>query len=338
MAPGTYRNITGNLALAYGLVAAASQSGLAVFLGVLPDHPGLRHPPRAEQAQGVRRARPSRPRTRSRASASAIGAAFAGALGVTTTSGPGSALKSEAIGLAVMTELPLVVVDVQRGGPSHRSADQDRAGRPAAGDVRPQRRGPVPDHRAASPADCFDAAVEATGIAVTYRTPVILLSDGYLANGSEPWQHPRDRDAAGHRPRRSHRAHRTADGGEPSTFRPYTATPRPWPAPGRCPAPPGLEHRIGGLEKADGDGNISYDPDNHDHMVRLRQAKVDKIAGHTRPRSRSTTRRGRRVCWCSAGDPPTAPSASPADAYAEGRLPGGPGPPSPPQPVPLGSR
>ena len=190
MAPGTYRNITGNLALAYGLVAGGVQSGLPVFLGLLPDHPGLRHPPRAEQAQVVRRHDvPGRGRDR-RHRRRALGASFAGSLGVTTTSGPGIALKSETIGLAVMTELPLLVIDVQRGGPSTGLPTKTEQADLLQAMFGRNGESPVPIVAPQSPGDCFDAALEAVRIAVTYRTPVMLLSDGMLANGSEPWRIP----------------------------------------------------------------------------------------------------------------------------------------------------
>ncbi|MFD4660262.1 2-oxoglutarate ferredoxin oxidoreductase subunit alpha, partial [Kitasatospora sp. NPDC058444] len=202
----------------------------------------------------------------------ALGAAFGGALGVTTTSGPGVALKSETIGLAVSLELPLLVVDIQRGGPSTglptktEQADLLQAMFGRNGEA------PVPIVAPATPAECFDAALEAARIAVTYRTPVFLLSDGYLANGSEPWRIPEvgelpriDPDfAAG--PNR-----------EDGAFWPYLRDPRTLARPWAVPGTPGLEHRIGGIEKQDGTGNISYDPANHDFMVRTRQAKIDGI-------------------------------------------------------------
>jgi 2-oxoglutarate ferredoxin oxidoreductase subunit alpha len=223
----------------------------------------------------------------------AIGAAFSGSLGVTTTSGPGLALKSEAIGLAVMTELPLLVIDVQRGGPSTglptktEQADLLQAMYGRNGEA------PVPIVAPQSPGDCFAAAVEAARIAITYRTPVMLLSDGYLANGSEPWRIPSVDDlpmidpafATGpnHVSKKAQAAAQTAGGAEggsvePDEFWPYLrdeeTLARPWAIPGTA----GLEHRIGGLEKGEGHGNISYDPANHDLMVRTRQAKVEAIA------------------------------------------------------------
>ncbi|WP_245916707.1 2-oxoacid:acceptor oxidoreductase subunit alpha [Nocardioides gansuensis] len=271
MAPGTYRNITGNLALAYGLVASGVQSGLPVFLGSYPITPAsdILHELSKHKAFGVTTFQAE---DEIAGIGAAIGAAFAGHLGVTTTSGPGIALKSEAIGLAVMTELPLLVIDVQRGGPSTglptktEQADLLQAMFGRNGEA------PVPIVAPQSPGDCFGAALEAARIAITYRTPVMLLSDGYLANGSEPWRIPGvdelptiDPDFAEPLP-------------EGEEFLPYqreeATLARPWAIPGT----PGLEHRIGGLEKGDGHGNISYDPANHDFMVRTRQAKVDRIA------------------------------------------------------------
>ncbi len=222
----------------------------------------------------------------------ALGAAFAGHLGVTTTSGPGVALKSETISLAISIELPLLIVDIQRGGPSTGPADQDRGVRPQPRAVRPPRRGAAPVIAAYSPAHCFEAAIEAIRIALKYRTPVILLSDGYLANGSEPWKLPDDRVAARHlgavrdrvQPRRRRRQ---------SEFWPYlrdeVTLARPWAIPGT----PGLMHRVGGLEKADGTGHIDYTPENHEQMVHLRAAK---IAAHRRghPTDGGQRRRRRR--------------------------------------------
>jgi 2-oxoglutarate/2-oxoacid ferredoxin oxidoreductase subunit alpha len=273
--PGTYRNITGNLALAYGLVAGGVQAGLPVFLGTYPITPAsdILHELSKHKSFSVTTFQAE---DEIAGVGAAIGASYAGHLGVTSTSGPGVALKSEAIGLAVMTELPLVVVDVQRGGPSTglptktEQADLLQAMFGRNGEA------PVPIIAPQSPGDCFAAAVEATRIAVTYRTPVLLLSDGYLANGSEPWRVPTidelpviDPDFA------TEKNHGEGDDAE---FWPYLrdekTLARPWAIPGTA----GLEHRIGGLEKGDGHGNISYDPANHDFMVRTRQAKVDRIA------------------------------------------------------------
>jgi len=290
MAPGTYRNISGNLALAYGLVAGGVASGLDLLLGTYPITPAsdILHELSKHKAFGVTTFQAE---DEIAGIGAAIGASFAGKLGVTSTSGPGVALKSEAIGLAVMTELPLVVVDVQRGGPSTglptktEQADLLQAMFGRNGEA------PVPIVAPQSPGDCFDAAVEAVRIAVTYRTPVFLLSDGYLANGSEPWRIPEVDGPAKELPsidpafatEHNHVVKVREDGTEETEFWPYLrdeeTLARPWAVPGT----PGLEHRIGGLEKGDGHGNISYDPGNHDFMVRTRQAKVERIAASLPP-------------------------------------------------------
>jgi 2-oxoglutarate ferredoxin oxidoreductase subunit alpha len=281
MPPGTYRTITGNQALALGLVAAAERTGLPLVLGSYPITPAsdILHQLASFKRLGVTTLQAE---DEIAAVGMALGASFGGALGVTTTSGPGLALKSETIGLAVSTELPLVVIDIQRGGPSTglptktEQADLLQAMYGRNGES------PVAVLAAQSPTDCFDAALEAVRIATTYRTPVVLLSDGYLGNGSEPWRvptaaalpdlavelatEPNDVDASG-----------------APVFHPYLrdeeTLARPWAVPGT----PGLEHRIGGIEKADVTGHISYDPANHDRMVRLRQAKIDRIADSLPP-------------------------------------------------------
>ena len=245
----------------------------------------------------------------------ALGASFGGALGVTTTSGPGISLKCETIGLAVSLELPLVVVDVQRGGPSTGLPTKTEQSDLLQAMFGRNGEAPMPIVAPQSPGDCFDAAIEAARIALTYRTPVMLLSDGYLANGSEPWQLP-DLDAlpALDPDFATEPNHETETGDR--EFWPYQRDPetlaRPWAIPGT----PGLEHRIGGLEKADGHGNISYDPANHDLMVRTRQAKVDRIADTIPPARGRRPRRRCRGCWCSAGDRPTARSARPVAGSA----------------------
>jgi 2-oxoglutarate/2-oxoacid ferredoxin oxidoreductase subunit alpha len=276
MPTGTYRNITGNLALSYGLVAASVQSGLKLFLGAYPITPAsdILHELSKHKRFGVITFQAE---DEIAGIGSALGAAFGGALGVTTTSGPGIALKSETIGLAVSLELPLIVVDVQRGGPSTglptktEQADLLQAMFGRNGEA------PVPIVAPQSPGDCFDAAIEAARIALTYRTPVLLLSDGYLANGSEPWHLPNLDELPRLDPRFATAPNHGAEAGD-RQFWPYQRDPetlaRAWAIPGT----PGLEHRIGGLEKADGHGNISYDPTNHDLMVRTRQAKVDRVA------------------------------------------------------------
>ncbi|MBK9738171.1 MAG: 2-oxoacid:acceptor oxidoreductase subunit alpha [Actinobacteria bacterium] len=273
---GTYRNISGNPALAAGLIAASRVSGLPLFLGSYPITPAsdILHELSKHKEFGVVTFQAE---DEIAGVGAALGASYGGALGVTTTSGPGVALKSEAIGLAVSLELPLVIVDVQRGGPSTGLPTKTEQSDLLQAMFGRNGESPVPIIAPQSPSDCFFAAIEASRIAIEYRTPVILLSDGYLANGSEPWLIPDvstlptiDPDFA------TTTNHEAADGTK--EFWPYLRDPetlaRPWAVPGT----PGLEHRIGGLEKADGIGSISYDADNHDRMVRLRQAKVEAIA------------------------------------------------------------
>ncbi len=281
MQPGTYRNITGNLALSYGLVAGAVQSGLPLFLGSYPITPAsdILHELSKHKRFGVTTFQAE---DEIAGVGAALGAAFGGALGVTTTSGPGIALKSETIGLAVMMELPMLIVDVQRGGPSTGLPTKTEQADLLQAMFGRNGESPVPIVAPQSPADCFDAAVEATRIAVTYRTPVMLLSDGMLANGSEPWRIPEVVDLPAIDPAfATGPNHTDADGAE--EFWPYIrdeeTLARPWAIPGT----PGLEHRIGGLEKGDGHGNISYDPANHDYMVRTRAAKVERIADSLPP-------------------------------------------------------
>jgi 2-oxoglutarate ferredoxin oxidoreductase subunit alpha len=273
--PGTYRNISGNLALAYGLIAASRQADLPLFLGSYPITPAsdILHELSKHKNFGVRTFQAE---DEIAGIGAALGAAFGGSLAVTTTSGPGVALKSETIGLAVSLELPLLIVDIQRGGPSTglptktEQADLLQAMYGRNGEA------PVPVVAPRTPADCFDAALEAARIALAYRTPVFLLSDGYLANGSEPWRIPELDELPDLTVQFAQGPNQTLDDGT-EVFWPYKRDPhtlaRPWAVPGR----PGLEHRIGGIEKQDGTGNISYDPANHDFMVRTRQAKVDGI-------------------------------------------------------------
>lgn len=274
--PGTYRNITGNTALAYGLIAASVRSGLPLFLGSYPITPAsdILHELSRHKRFGVRTFQAE---DEIAGVGAALGAAFGGHLGVTTTSGPGLALKSETIGLAVSLELPLVVCDIQRGGPSTGLPTKTEQSDLLQAMFGRNGEAPVPVLAPRSPSDCFTIAREAVRIAVTYRTPVILLSDGYLANGSEPWRVPSVDDLPGVDPKFATAPNHTDDDGA-ATFQPYARDPetlaRPWAVPGTA----GLEHRIGGLEKEDGSGNVSYDPVNHDRMVRLRQAKVDGIA------------------------------------------------------------
>jgi 2-oxoglutarate/2-oxoacid ferredoxin oxidoreductase subunit alpha len=278
--PGTYRNITGNGALAYGLVAASRRSGLPLFLGSYPITPasdilhelsklkrfGVRTMQAEDEISGV---------------GAALGASFGGGLGVTSTSGPGMCLKAETIGLAVSVELPLIICDIQRAGPSTGMPTKTEQADLLMALFGRNGESPVAVLAPSTPADCFDTAIEAVRIAVKYRTPVIILSDGYLANGSEPWRIPSVDGLARLRNDFSFASGQAvADGQE---FQPFQRDPhtlaRPWAIPGT----PGLEHRIGGIEKADVSGGISYDPDNHDRMVRLRQAKIDGIAADIPP-------------------------------------------------------
>ena len=273
---GVYRNITGNPALAYGLIAASVQSGLPLLLGTYPITPAsdILHELSKHKEFGVITVQAE---DEIAGIGAALGASYGGSLGITTTSGPGVALKSETIGLAVALELPLVIIDVQRGGPSTGLPTKTEQSDLLQAMFGRNGESPVPVIAPKSPSDCFDAALEACRIAIEYRTPVFLLSDGYLANGSEPWLVP---DASTFKVIEPNFATETnhVDKDGKDEFWPYLRDPetlaRPWAIPGTK----GLEHRIGGLEKANGSGAISYDPENHDTMVRLRQAKVDGIA------------------------------------------------------------
>ncbi len=270
---GKYRSITGNTALAYGIVAAGEKSGLPIFLGTYPITPasdilhelsrfknfGIRTFQAEDEIAGI---------------TSAIGASYGGSLGVTTTSGPGMALKTEAMGLAVMLEIPLLIVNIQRGGPSTglptktEQSDLLQAYYGRNGEC------PMPVISASTPSDCFDAVFEATRIAVQHMTPVIFLSDGYIANGAEPWRFPQSDDLPAIEVN-----FKTALAEGEEKFMPYQRDEklvRPWSVPGYA----GLEHRIGGLEKEDITGNISYDPENHQHMVKTREEKVARIADY----------------------------------------------------------
>jgi 2-oxoglutarate ferredoxin oxidoreductase subunit alpha len=271
MAPGVYRNVTGNQALALGLVAASVKSGLPIFLGAYPITPAsdVLEALASFKHFGVRTFQAE---DEIAAVGAALGASFGGSLGISTSSGPGIVLKQETIGLAVTLELPLVILDIQRAGPS-----TGMPTKPEQADLLNVLFGrnsesPVPVVAAATPGDCFDAAIEACRIAITYRTPVFMLSDAYLANGSEPWLIP-DPDAIP-----EILVDLAEAPNEDGVFMPYLRDPqtlaRPWAIPGTR----GLEHRIGGLEKADVTGNVSYDPDNHDYMVRVRAQKVAGIA------------------------------------------------------------
>lgn len=271
MDKGTYRNISGNVALAYGMVAAAKQAGLQLFLGSYPITPAsdILHELSKLKKFGVITFQAE---DEIAGVGAAIGASYGGALGITTTSGPGVALKSEAIGLGVMLELPLVIVDVQRGGPSTglptktEQADLLQAMYGRNGES------PVAVLAPATPSDCFNMAIEACRIALEYRTPVFLLSDGYIANGSEPWRIPTVDSLPTIAP-----AFATAPNTDDSKFLPYLRDPETLARAFAVPGTKGLEHRIGGVEKADKTGAISYDPANHDFMVRTRAAKVAGI-------------------------------------------------------------
>ncbi len=278
--PGTYRNITGNSALALGLVAASRRSGLPLFLGSYPITPasdilhelsklkrfGVRTMQAEDEISGV---------------GAALGASFGGGLGVTSTSGPGMCLKAETIGLAVSVELPLIVCDIQRAGPSTGMPTKTEQADLLMALYGRNGESPVAVLAPSTPGDCFDTAIEAVRIAVKYRTPVIILSDGYLANGSEPWRIPSVDGLARLRDEFSFASGQAVAQGQ--EFQPFQRDPKTLARPWAIPGTPGLEHRIGGIEKADGAGTISYDPDNHDRMVRLRQAKIDGIAADIPP-------------------------------------------------------
>ncbi len=273
LAPGKYRNINGNSALAIGFVAAAQKAGLPLFLGSYPITPAsdVLHELSGYKNYNVYTFQAE---DEIAAIGAALGASFAGALGITTTSGPGLALKGETVGLAVMTELPLVIVDIQRAGPSTGMPTKTEQADLLQALFGRHGESPVVVLAAASPADCFSTAFEACRLALTHMLPVILLSDGYLANGSEPWLLPNAADLPAIVP-----PFRT----DPAGFQPYMRDPhtlvRPWVKPGT----PGMQHRIGGLEKEDGTGNVSYDADNHENMVRIRAEKVARIANDIPP-------------------------------------------------------
>jgi len=268
LAPGVYRNISGNTALALGFVAASKKAGIPLFLGSYPITPAsdILHELSQYKDFGVITFQAE---DEIAAITSAIGAAYSGALGITTTSGPGMALKTEALGLAVAVELPIVVCDIQRGGPSTGLPTKTEQADLLQAFFGRNSEAPIPVLAPSTPGDCFWIALEASRIAIKYMLPVIILSDGYLANGAEPWKIPQ--------------ASELPDipvtfVTNPEGFQPYRRDPetlaRPWAVPGT----PGLQHRIGGLEKQDVSGNVSYDPLNHEHMVRLRAEKVEMVA------------------------------------------------------------
>ena len=273
MVPGLYRSIMGNQALSYGLIAASEKSGLPIFLGTYPITPAtdILHELSKYKSFGIRTFQAE---DEIAGIGAAIGASYGGALGITTTSGPGMALKTEAMGLAMMLEIPLLIINIQRGGPSTglptktEQSDLMQAYYGRNGEA------PIPIVASSTPSDCFDAAYEACRIAVQHMTPVILLSDGYIANGAEPWKFPVSADL---KPIEVN-FKKTIDEGD-LKYMPYKRDEklvRPWAVPGTA----GLEHRIGGLEKQDVTGNVNYEPENHQHMINVRQAKVDKIADY----------------------------------------------------------
>ena len=273
MDPGIYRSIMGNQALAYGIIAAGQMSGLGIFLGTYPITPAsdILHELSRHKSFNIKTFQAE---DEIAAISSAIGASYGGVLGITTTSGPGMALKAEAMGLAVMLEIPLLICNVQRGGPSTglptktEQSDLLQAYYGRNGEC------PMPIVCANTPSDCFEAAYEAFRIAVEHMTPVILLSDGYIANGAEPWKYPQTEDL-----QPIHVEFKTQLGHGEEKFQPYIRDEknvRPWVIPGTA----GLEHRIGGLEKQNITGNISYDPENHQLMVKIREEKIEKIADH----------------------------------------------------------
>lgn len=277
MEPGNYRSVMGNQALTYGLIAASQKSGLPMFLGSYPITPAsdILHDLSKHKNFGIKTFQAE---DEIAAITSAIGASYGGSLGVTTTSGPGMALKAEAMGLAVMLEIPLVIVNVQRGGPSTglptktEQSDLLQAYYGRNGEC------PMPVISASTPSDCFAAAYEAVRVSVQHMTPVILLSDGYIANGAEPWRYPSSADLP--EIKTSFASYNNADDLDSNgKFQPYKRDERlvrPWAIPGT----PGLEHRVGGLEKQDVTGNVNYESENHQHMVKTRQAKVDMIANY----------------------------------------------------------
>ncbi|MGB2641056.1 MAG: 2-oxoacid:acceptor oxidoreductase subunit alpha, partial [Candidatus Acidiferrum sp.] len=270
LAPGFYRNLSGNQALALGFVTASQKSGLRLFQGSYPITPAsdILHELSQYKDFGVMTFQAE---DEIAAITSAIGAAYAGALAITTTSGPGMALKTEAMGLAVAVEIPLVICDIQRGGPSTGLPTKTEQADLLQALFGRNSEAPIPIIAAATPSDCFWAALEASRIAIKYMVPVIVLSDGYLANGAEPWRIPNVDEIP------AFPVKFATEANSPNGYFPYKRDPetlaRPWAVPGT----PGLEHRIGGLEKQDVTGNINYEPLNHENMVRIRAAKVAAV-------------------------------------------------------------
>ncbi|MGN6530865.1 MAG: 2-oxoacid:acceptor oxidoreductase subunit alpha [Ginsengibacter sp.] len=273
MPPGNYRNITGNQALAYGLIAASQKSGLQLFLGSYPITPAsdILHELSRHKNFGIKTFQAE---DEIAAISSAIGASYGGSLGVTTTSGPGMALKSEAMGLAVMLEIPLLICDIQRGGPSTGLPTKTEQSDLLQAYYGRNGESPMPVIAASTPSDCFYAVYEAVRIAIQHMTPVIFLSDGYIANGSEPWKYPESKDLP-----LIEVNFKTELNENEESFQPYLRDEklvRAWAVPGFA----GLEHRVGGLEKQNITGNVSYDPENHQLMVKIRQQKIDNIADY----------------------------------------------------------
>ena len=271
MPVGNYRSIMGNQALAYGLIAASQKSGLQLFLGSYPITPAsdILHELSRHKSFGIKTFQAE---DEIAAISSAIGASYGGSLGVTTTSGPGMALKSEAMGLAVMLEIPLIICNIQRGGPSTGLPTKTEQSDLLQSYYGRNGECPMPIISASTPSDCFQAIYEAVRIAVQHMTPVIFLSDGYIANGAEPWKYPESKDLQPIEVKFKNEL-----GHHEEAFQPYLRDEklvRPWAIPGFA----GLEHRVGGLEKQNITGNVSYDPENHQLMVRFRQEKIDKIA------------------------------------------------------------
>lgn len=271
MDPGTYRSVMGNQALAYGLIAAAEKSGLSLFLGSYPITPAsdILHELSRHKSFGIRTFQAE---DEIAAITSSIGASYGGSLGVTSTSGPGMALKAEAMGLAVMLEIPLIICNIQRGGPSTGLPTKTEQSDLLQSYYGRNGECPMPIISASTPSDCFSAIYEAVRISVEHMTPVIFLSDGYIANGAEPWKFPKSSEL---QPIKVEFKKGLSENEE--KFQPYQRDEklaRPWAIPGT----PGLEHRIGGLEKQNITGNISYEAENHQLMVKLRQEKVDRIA------------------------------------------------------------
>ena len=270
---GTYRSIMGNQALAYGLIAASVKSGLTIFLGTYPITPAsdILHELARHKNFGIKTFQAE---DEIAGITAAIGASYGGHFGITSTSGPGLALKGEAIGLAMMLEIPLLIIDVQRGGPSTGLPTKTEQSDLLQAYYGRNGESPIPIVSASTPSDCFEAVYEAVRIAIEHMTPVIFLSDGYIANGAEPWKFPTTESLPP-----IHVKFKTELGHGEAKFQPYQRDEnlvRPWALPGT----PGLEHRIGGLEKENITGNISYEPENHQLMVKIRQEKVDKIALH----------------------------------------------------------